>query len=141
MYFPKSGMKAYFPNEFKGYTETKVQEWKRRKKKYEFTQPVIAEEMLYCSQITENQVIAAFVGNVCRGLVKLKNVNQKLLFFLTSYANNEQEMLVFKLINKQTSEITELDKQINFGENNLYRSLAEPVLFTEKAAVTATELL
>ncbi|RCH55712.1 hypothetical protein DJ568_07450 [Mucilaginibacter hurinus] len=112
-------------------------DWAVKEHEYQYTMTFIAKLNVNGKQlIRPNDKVAAFVGNICRGVSGVTYVASEKNYyaFITAFANQQGESLTFKLYDSSTGKITTVDKQIVFVVNahkgNLFQSysIAQPTL-------------
>ncbi|MEH0154468.1 T9SS type A sorting domain-containing protein [Limibacter armeniacum] len=76
----------------------------------------------------ENWVIAAFVGNECRGIVSGQQVEEGQYFFMTVGGESEKEVVRFKAYNAASDRTYILNSEVmKFTADKLLGNLSEPV--------------
>ena len=117
--------------------------WVVNENDYQHTMTFVAKLNVNGKQlINTNDKVAAFVGNVCRGVSGVTYVaNEKTYYaFLTVFSNTQGESITFKLHESSTNKITTVSKQtifrVNEHKGNQFQSysIAEPRL-NDKAEV------
>ncbi|MDP1728523.1 MAG: LamG-like jellyroll fold domain-containing protein [Bacteroidota bacterium] len=99
-----------------------------------------AKSMSIVGQVRINNVISAntddllgaFVNNVCRGIGKVQYYEQldKYLVFMDVYGNTDNETLEFRIWNSASGKThIQVDPSLNFVSNNLVGSVAAPQIF------------
>lgn len=98
-------------------------------KEYEFNMSLVGELVNTGFELNDNYMVEAFTGGICRGNAKPIKVNGKHLYFMTiyGYANDS---ISFKLINKETGVISDLNETTRFAANNLQGTHDNPFLLT-----------
>jgi hypothetical protein len=111
--------------------------WTVNENEYQYTMTFIAKLNVEGRQlINPNDRVAAFVGNVCRGVSGITYVASKKNYYayLTIFSNTQGENISFKLYDSSNNKTTTLSKPIVFLINehkgNLFQSysIAEPAL-------------
>jgi hypothetical protein len=111
--------------------------WTVNENEYQYTMTFIAKLNVEGRQlINPNDRVAAFVGNVCRGVSGITYVASKKNYYayLTVFSNTQSENISFKLYDSSNNKTTTLSKPIVFLINehkgNLFQSysIAEPAL-------------
>jgi len=111
--------------------------WAVNENEYQYTMTFIAKLNVEGRQlINPNDRVAAFVGNVCRGVSGITYVASKKNYYayLTVFSNTQGENITFKLFDSANNKTTTLSKPIVFMINehkgNLFQSysIAEPAL-------------
>lgn len=114
--------------------------WTVRESDYQYTMTFVAKLNLDGKRLTgANDKVAAFVGNVCRGVSGVTYVASEKNYyaFLTVFANQQGENISFRLYDATANKTTNVSKQIPFNVNehkgNLFQSysIAEPALNNE----------
>ncbi|MFY8108175.1 MAG: LamG-like jellyroll fold domain-containing protein [Bacteroidia bacterium] len=84
-------------------------------------------------------ILAAFVGNDCRGLAKVQYFEQldKYLVFMDVYGNTDNEVLEFRIWNSATGKThIQVNPSLNFVSNNVVGTVASPQIFNALDKVT-----
>jgi hypothetical protein len=111
--------------------------WSVSENDYQYSMTIVARLNVGGKQLTgANDKVAAFVGNVCRGVSGVTYVasEKKYYAYLTIFANQQGESIAFRLYDSSTDRATTVSKQIVFVVNehkgNLFQSysIAEPAL-------------
>jgi hypothetical protein len=106
--------------------------WAVNASNYQYSMNIIGQ--LFIDSIVstdEDDIIAAFVGEECRGVVKMKYVMQQdnYLAFLDVYSNNEQgEPVHFKVWDASSGQIiTNVLPSLVFRQNDIFGTPADPL--------------
>ncbi len=75
--------------------------------------------------ISENNVIGVFAGNICCGIAKPLIVNSENLYFVTIYGN-ANENLTFKLIDLSDNVIYDITENLSFSINKVTGTIENP---------------
>ncbi|HTN20312.1 MAG TPA: hypothetical protein VL125_07545 [Pelobium sp.] len=111
--------------------------WNVKENDYQYTMTFVAKLNVGGKRLVNpNDKVAAFVGDVCRGISGVTYVASEKNYyaFLTVFSNQQGESIAFKLYDSSTNKITTVSKQIPFVVNehkgNLFQSysIAEPAL-------------
>lgn len=111
--------------------------WSVNENEYQYSMTIVARLNVAGKHLTgANDKVAAFVGNVCRGVSGVTYVasEKKYYAYLTIFANQQGESIAFRLYDGSTATTTNVNKQIVFVVNehkgNLFQSysIAEPAL-------------
>lgn len=111
--------------------------WDVKENDYQYSMTFIAKLNVDGKQlINTNDRVAAFVGNICRGVSGVTYVASKKNYYayLTVFSNTQGENISFKLYDSASNKITAVSKPITFILNehkgNLFQSfsIAEPAL-------------
>ncbi len=114
-----------------------IPNWSVSENDYQYSMTIVAKLNVGGKQLTgANDKVAAFVGNVCRGVSGVTYVasEKKYYAYLTIFANQQAESIAFRLYDSSTGTTTNVSKQIVFVVNehkgNLFQSysIAEPAL-------------
>jgi hypothetical protein len=80
----------------------------------------------------ENDMIAAFVGNECRGVANLEykvNYDDHFVFFVV-YGGNDTEQLTYKVWDASEGKVySDVSPALTYQPNELHGTIAEPVIF------------
>ncbi len=90
-----------------------------------------------------NDLLAAFSGNECRGVVQSTNnpfTGQK-TFFLVVYANSANETLNFKAYDASKDKVVELKNTITFQINSSQGSIAAPYMMSNEERANGLEFV
>lgn len=111
--------------------------WSVNESDYQYTMTLIAKVNVDGKQLNGSEDrIAAFVGNVCRGVSGITYVASKKNYYvyLTVFSNQQGEIVTFKVYDKSTNKVTSVTKPVPFVVNEHLGSLlqsysiAEPTL-------------
>jgi hypothetical protein len=114
-----------------------IPSWDVKENDYQYSMTFIAKLNVDGKQlINTNDRVAAFVGNICRGVSGVTYVASKKNYYayLTVFSNTQGENISFKLYDSSGNKITAVSKPITFILNehkgNLFQSfsIAEPAL-------------
>lgn len=84
-------------------------------------------------------ILGAFVGNVCRGVGKVQYFEQldKYLVFMDVYGNDDNQALEFRIWNSATGKThIQVNPSLNFVSNNVIGTVAAPQIFNALDKVT-----
>ncbi len=95
-------------------------EWSVEPTEYEFNMSLIAEIMLH-EEISDSSgnLLAAFVGEECRGVVGPIQVLDMSLYFLTIFGLSNDEEITFKVYDGKRGDIVPLDDTLTFVSNDV----------------------
>ena len=84
--------------------------------------------------ISENDQIGAFYNNQCRGIAKavICPLNNKIIFPIMLYSNNDNEEISFKYYNDINDEIIELSNKIIFERDMHLNNAIDPFIMTNE---------
>ncbi len=111
--------------------------WAVRENDYQYSMTIVAKLNVDGKRLVKpNDRVAAFVGNVCRGVSGVTYVatENNYYAYLTVFANQQGESISFRLYDSTTDKVTAVNKQLVFVVNehkgNLFQSysIAEPAL-------------
>jgi len=123
-----SNMKASI--EGNGYEPVSGTPWTLHESDYQFTMSLVASIKAEADlQLSQNLAIAAFDGNVCRGIAKSINLNAENLFFATIHGDTARA-LSFKVYDLDKQTIYEVSEKIGFAPNAIAGTLESPIVFT-----------
>lgn len=123
--------------------------WKVNEPDYQYTMTMITKLNMDGIQLTNlNDMVAAFVGNTCRGVSKLTYVasTKSYYAYLTIFSNTSGELITLYLYNSTNNKIVKVNKTIAFSAyqnlGNIYQSfsVAEPAL-SDKAELLTFDFL
>ncbi len=103
------------------------QEWSVKPSDYEYFMTVTAR--LYVNQLPSNDpdnVIAAFVGDECRGVAKTTEVNGNQLFFLMVYSNTANETISLRCYLAESDQVVNSTNTFSFESESALGSIVEP---------------
>ena len=119
--------------------------WKANEPDYQFTMTIVSKlNMDGVQLVNPNDMVAAFVGNTCRGVSKLTYVAGAKTYYayLTVFSNTPGEVITFYIYNSVANKIVKVNKTISFAAyqniGNLYQSysIAEPALSDKAEMLT-----
>lgn len=119
--------------------------WKANEPDYQFTMTIVSKlNMDGVQLVNPNDMVAAFVGNTCRGVSKLTYVASAKTYYayLTVFSNTPGEVITFYIYNSVANKIVKVNKTISFAAyqniGNLYQSysIAEPALSDKAEMLT-----
>ena len=99
---------------------------------YQFTMSMTGVVKFYCAEsINENDIVAAFVGDECRGVQALNtDVNGRKFAFLTVYSNtSSNEEISFKLYKADEDRVFDAVFQVDFENDGSYGTSELPYEF------------
>ena len=113
--------------------------WKANEPDYQFTMTIVSKlNMDGVQLVNPNDMVAAFVGNTCRGVSKLTYVASAKTYYayLTVFSNTPGEVITFYIYNSVANKIISFAAYQNIG--NLYQSysIAEPALSDKAEMLT-----
>ncbi len=76
-------------------------------------------------------VIGAFVNGVCRGFATPIRVMNKMMYFLTAYANSEKDTLTFKVYREKEDKVVNLAQALAFTNDGTTGELRAPYVFSK----------
>ncbi len=126
-----------------------IPSWKANEPDYQYTMTLVAKLNMDGVYLTSpNDLVAAFVGNTCRGVSKLTYVasSKSYYAYLTVFSNLPGESISFYLYNSSNNKIVKVSKTIPFtayqNYGNLFQSfsIAEPAL-NDKADILTFDFL
>jgi len=126
-----------------------IPDWKVIEPNYQYTMTIVSKLNMDGVQLTSsNDMVAAFVGNTCRGVSKLTYVASANTYYayLTVFSNTPGEAITFYIYNSKNNKVVKVTKTINFvayqNIGNLFQSfsIAEPAL-NDKADVLTFDFL
>lgn len=108
-------------------TEKEIPDWKINVHDFEHNGCLIAEVDETKSQL---DILAAFVEDECRGLVKpLRAPNGKLIYFLMVYSNEQAgEVISFKHYDRKLNKITALDTKLDWIADMIGGTVQDPLV-------------
>jgi len=105
--------------------------WAINVHQFEYTMTVTAElEINHRAISSPSNVLAAFVGAECRGLVESTPVGEEDLFFLLIYANSNGEALEFRMWDADVDNVIVLDQNATFESGSALGTVDLPELLT-----------
>ena len=89
------------------------------------------------SNVTENDQIAAFHKNECRGITKAITcpLNNKIVFPIMLYSNNDNEEFTFKYYNSLNDEVIELSNKVIFYKDMHLNNALEPYIMSNELPI------
>ena len=113
------------------------QEWFVKPSDYEYFMTVTAR--LNINQLPSNDpdnVIAAFVGDECRGVAKTTGVNGIQLFFLMVYSNINHETISLRCYLAESDQVVNSTSSFSFESESALGSIDEPYAVEAKDSTT-----
>jgi len=107
---------------------------------YQYSLSVTARIDVNCqAQNNNTNMLAAFVGNVCRGVVQTNTVvgGNNLAYLLVYSNSNQGEVVTFKFYDAIADSVFNLTEQIIFAENGIHGNGATPLKVTNNEPPTA----
>ena len=104
-------------------------EWNVDPTKYEFDGEIVAEVLIDDIAVTEGGILAAFVGEECRGVTKGGMIGPagKYVFVLRCYSNNVSgEALDFKFYDHNLIQVLDINEEITFEPNMIIANALDP---------------
>jgi len=120
-----------------GSENLRVPQWHINKESFQYTSSVLGE-LIYDSEVTQNCIIGAFVGDECRGIVRPVSIGGAKRYFLTIYSNTPEEEISFKLLDKNTNQFFDIYETILFIPNALNGNLELPQRLTVNSATSVS---
>ncbi|MGK0315848.1 MAG: hypothetical protein ACI86M_002080 [Saprospiraceae bacterium] len=141
IYLANGGTLSYPANSFVGpqipqgklLSKTRNATWEINPAEYEHTMTLVASISTDGINTTEDShVLAAFVDGEVRGVSEVLYVQEldDKMFFMTIYANKEDEQVQFKLSDTSTDETSNLNEEMLFGINSQEGNAVAPFPFT-----------
>ena len=104
-------------------------EWSVNPSLYQFTMNLTVEVSSRGNALSDGEnILAAFSGSEVRGVSQSISVGNKYLFFLTVYANTQDEVLSFRYYDVSTHEILPVQERITFTANGVLGLPENPYL-------------
>jgi len=90
-----------------------------------------------------NDIIAAFVGDECRGVVKpsLNSSVNRYIAFMLIYSNAAQEDVTFKIYDASSDEVRDVETSIVFGVNDIIGQIDKPYIWSDPTLSNESQLL
>jgi len=115
--------------------------WSIDGSQYANSMSVIANLNCSTGQISNTLSLGAFVGSECRGVATISNSAQlNGMFYLTVFANANNETVTYKLIDETTGNIIVLDNTSNFVNNAIEGSIANPISLSSSNQTSICEM-
>jgi len=88
--------------------------------------------------VDQNDIIAAFVGDDCRGVIKptYNSSVDRYIVYLLIYSNLTQEEITFKIYDASADEIREVTKTMDFTVNGIEGQIDIPYIFADPSGPT-----
>ncbi len=100
---------------------------------FEYTMSVVARVELPDSiKLTEQDILAVYSGEHCRGVTKPINSSTGKLFFITIYGNETSDMLAFKSFRKESSQVIDFEQILSFEPDMITGLIHSPFKLTIK---------
>ena len=111
--------------------------WSVTPSQFEHSMNITGEVQLDPSDFaSDDDIIAAFVGEEVRGLVKPIFTGGRWLFFLTTYAHQSGDTLRFRYYNAAADQESELLEHLVFEIGEVEGSVSAPFLWTKNTATS-----
>ena len=94
--------------------------WYVKENEYQYTMTIVAKLNVNGKPLVKpGDKVAAFVGNVCRGVSGVTYVESEKNYyaFLTVFSNQQNESISFKLYDSSTDKVTTVSKPLVFVVN------------------------
>ncbi len=107
--------------------------WELNPQDYEFSMNITGKVNTDGNfSVDENDMVAAFANDECRGFAKLtyENFENGYFIYLMVYSNSPMEELTFKIFDASENEIIATIDTVNFVINNIMGSLDSPFIFS-----------
>ena len=102
-------------------------DWQVNPAEFENTLNMVIRVELNGQSLTEDEdILAAFVDDECRGISFPFSFNDDFIFLMTVYANTNGETVTFQIYHLETDQIVNLEETILFIENDVHGQVDDP---------------
>ncbi len=124
--------------------KAEIPDWSVNPQDYSYSMTITGVLSIeYTETTSSNDLVAAFVGNECRGVATgyYNSAVERYVFYLMVYSNNSNDVLEFKAYNSITDEEILLINSENFQINSVIGNAETPYIFTNQELSDAAEML
>ncbi|GAB4279878.1 MAG: hypothetical protein Kow0068_03950 [Marinilabiliales bacterium] len=117
--------------------------WTVNPSQYSYNMTVTAVVNLNYQEELDTNLLAAFVGNECRGVCQAvyKNEINRYVFYLMIYSNTINEIVSFKVYDVSSDQIVDIPKTVNFEINAIVGSLEAPYIISSPTLSSESKIL
>ncbi len=107
-------------------------DWQVNPSDYSYSMTVTAVVNLNYEEERDTNILAAFVGNECRGVCKAEYRSEidRYVFYLMIYSNSYDDTISFKVYDVSSDQVVDIPKTINFEINGIVGRLEAPYIIS-----------
>ncbi len=119
---------------------TKVDAWNLDSDSYLYNMSIVGELHNPNKEVSENDVVGAFVNGECRGIARPVKIGNDFLHFITIYSNTANETVTLKVIDTLTNKVADIEEQFTFVPNKITGNLASKQPLNVRASSATNEI-